>query len=192
MESLIIFLSFIFLGYLLGAIPFGKIIGNIRHIDIQKEGSGNIGFANAVRVLGWKPALIILTGDILKGYVPVHFAQHELTMTALFMVASAAIIGHVFPVWLKFRGGKGVATALGVTLALQPLLAMSGVAIYVLVISLVRKSAVASLTGAWCLPLFCLLIAPVYAFYYLLIAGFITFTHRANIKQMIKFKSLRV
>src|SRR4051812_28575572 len=105
-------LALALLGYLLGSIPFGKLLGLMRSIDIQKRGSGNIGFANAVRVLGWKMAVLVLAGDVLKGCAAVLIANQYLSQTGVLVVGVAALLGHVFPVWLHFKGGKGIATGL--------------------------------------------------------------------------------
>src|SRR4051812_30895241 len=112
------------LAYLLGSVPTGKLIASLHGVDIQKKGSGNIGFANVLRVVGRVPAAIVLTIDVLKGFVPVAIAQQILGASGVQAVALLAIMGHVFPVWLKFKGGKGIATGLGVTLAISPVLAV--------------------------------------------------------------------
>jgi acyl phosphate:glycerol-3-phosphate acyltransferase len=175
------------LAYLLGSIPTGKIVGNYYGVDIQKKGSGNIGFANAVRVLGWRPALTILLIDALKGFLAVFITKQILTGDVyLFIAGAMALLGNVFPVWLKFKGGKGVATGLGVTIAISPMLALAGLAVYLLVIWVARKSALASIISTWSLPIFCLKILPGFAWFYLALAVFATWTHRSNIKQMTR------
>jgi glycerol-3-phosphate acyltransferase PlsY len=180
-----IFLGFVFLAYLSGSVPFAKIVGNIYGIDIQKNGSGNIGFANAVRVLGWKPGLVVLAGDILKGFIPLVIAKQYYSGWQLAIISLAAIIGHLFPVWLKFKGGKGVATGLGVTLALSPVLGVITIFIYLLGIYIFRKSAPSSVVAAWSLPISCLLVLPSYTAFYFGLAIIATWTHRYNIKQVI-------
>lgn len=115
--------------YLVGAIPFGLLIGWTRGIDIRQHGSGNIGATNAGRVLGRKLGWLCLTLDLLKGAVPTFIAGQTLvhhgaaTAGQLWMwmlVAAAAVIGHNFPIYLGFRGGKGVSTTIGVALAIYP------------------------------------------------------------------------
>ncbi|HSW37776.1 MAG TPA: glycerol-3-phosphate 1-O-acyltransferase PlsY [Candidatus Saccharimonadales bacterium] len=178
------------LAYLLGSIPTGKIVGNHYGVDIQKAGSGNIGFANAVRVLGWKPALIVLAGDAFKGFLAVYISRQILPgQTPIFLAGALAILGNVFPVWLKFKGGKGIATGLGVTLAISPLLALAGLMVYLSTIVLARRSSVASITSSWALPLLCIRIAPEFVWYYLGLAVFASWTHRTNIMR-IRAKSI--
>jgi acyl phosphate:glycerol-3-phosphate acyltransferase len=181
-----VFLPLVGLAYLLGSIPFGKLVGKRRGIDIQQHGSGNIGFANAVRTLGWRPALVVLAGDVAKGFVAVAVAKHYLSGAELLVVAAAAVLGHIFPVWLKFKGGKGIATGLGVTLALSPLLASLAAVVYFAVFAVFRKSAPSSIAAAWSGPLICLVFDEKYAWFYLGFALLASWTHRSNIKQMIR------
>jgi glycerol-3-phosphate acyltransferase PlsY len=171
--------------YLCGSIPFAKIVGWRHGIDIQKHGSGNIGFANTVRVLGWKAGFLVLPGDVLKGVAPVLLAQPYLELNQLLLVALAAVAGHVFPVWLKFRGGKGIATGLGVTLVIAPLVGLAGALIYALGFWRFKKSAPASLVAAWSLPILCLAYYPEYALFYLGLAVVTVWTHRMNIQAML-------
>jgi len=180
----IFFLLFV-VAYLSGSIPFGKLIGSRRGIDIQKHGSGNIGFANVVRVLGWKFGFAVLIGDIAKGFIPVIIARQYLNSYQVMAVALAALFGHIFPLWLHFKGGKGVATGLGITLAISPLLGLLGVLIYLFVFTLSRKSAPSSVIATLCLPLVCLVILPHYALFYLYLAFVVLWTHRTNIQQLM-------
>lgn len=175
----------IIFAYLCGSIPFGKIVGKLYSTDIQKRGSGNIGFANTVRVLGWRAGLIVLHGDVIKGTIPVLIAKHYFGFDQTLLVALATILGHVFPIWLKFKGGKGVATGLGATLALSPLLGCLGIFTYLLAFYFFRKSAPASITAAWSLPVLCVALHPRYIAFYLLLAVLTIWTHRNNIKFML-------
>lgn len=180
------YLILVVFAYLCGSIPFGKIVGKFHGIDIQKHGSGNIGLANVVRVLGWKAGPIVLIGDVGKGLLPVIIARHYLASYQILVVALAAVAGHIFPVWLKFKGGKGVATGLGVTLVISPLLAGLGLLIYLLGFAKFRKSAPSSLVAIWCLPLLCLVFLSRDALFYLGLSLLATWAHRSNIRQMIK------
>ncbi|SRR6266550_1234697 len=185
MELPVTFWTLVILGYFLGSIPFGKIIGNMRGVDIQRKGSGNIGFANAVRVLGWKPALLVLVGDTLKGFLPTLLAVLYLESTQALLVALISILGHIFPVWLKGKGGKGIATGLGVTLAINPLFGLIGLVVYGATFWFMKKSAPSSLVAAWALPIACLLMMnSSYALFYLCLAVLVTWTHRTNIRQL--------
>jgi glycerol-3-phosphate acyltransferase PlsY len=142
-------------GYLLGSIPTGALLARARGIDIQKVGSGNIGATNVARTLGKKLGALVLLLDTLKGLVPVlacRLAWPEEPQGAA-LVGVLATLGHVFPVWLKLRGGKGVATALGVFLALAPLCALVSLLTYVAVYATWRVSSAGSLIAATALPL---------------------------------------
>jgi acyl phosphate:glycerol-3-phosphate acyltransferase len=141
-------LLLIIFGYLCGSVPFGKIVAHHRGVDIQRRGSGNIGFANVRRILGWRAGLLTLGGDILKGLVPCLIALNTRGELVAFWVGVAAIVGHIFPVWLKFRGGKGIATGLGVMLVLQPVAACIGFAAYAFGALVFKRSFIGSLLGA--------------------------------------------
>jgi glycerol-3-phosphate acyltransferase PlsY len=180
------FLLLTLLAYLCGSVPFGKIVGYYKGIDIQKTGSGNIGFANAVRVLGWPSGTVVLAGDVAKGFLPVAVAQTYLGEAPVMAVAAAAIFGHIFPVWLKGKGGKGVATGLGASLAINPLLAALGVGVYLVSITILRKSAPSSIIGAWSMPFWC----GAFGLYdltvfYAALGVLALWTHRANIRQLL-------
>lgn len=178
------FIALLVFSYLCGSIPFGKIIGLSRGIDIQKHGSRNIGFANAVRVLGWQPALLVLSGDILKGFIPVIIARRQLEAGQVLAVAAAALAGHIYPIWLRFKGGKGIATGLGVTLALSPLLGLCGIVLYAACVGIFRKSAPSSIVATLSLPLLCLAFEPQYTLFYTGLAVLGLWTHRANLQHM--------
>lgn len=145
MDAVYIFVLIIF-AYFCGSVPFGKII-SLRHgIDIQKRGSGNIGFANVRRIVGWRAGIVTLVGDITKGIVPTAVAS-MVSPSAAFFVGLAAIAGHLFPVWLRFRGGKGIATGLGVIIVLQPVAAAVGALLYAVGCLVIKKSSYSSLLG---------------------------------------------
>lgn len=122
--------TYVVVAYLVGAIPFGLLIGLARGVDIRRQGSRNIGATNAGRVLGRPWGLLCLALDLLKGFAPVLAASFSVraagvsaaTLGQWLCVAVAAVLGHVFPVYLRFRGGKGVATTVGVALGVFPYL----------------------------------------------------------------------
>lgn len=176
--------------YLCGSIPFGKIFGLLKGIDIQKRGSGNIGFANAVRVLGWPLGVAVLVGDVLKGFIPVYIANNILGISGnqILLIGLAPIIGHAFPIWLKFRGGKSIATGLGVTAVISPVLAVCGILTYLIAFSVIKKSAPSSLIGTWLLPIYAVFTNPQLVNYFVILALFATYTHRSNIKQFTNAK----
>ena len=178
-------------GYLAGSIPFGVIIASrFANKDVRAEGSGNIGATNVARVAGKKLGALVLVLDALKGSIPVWLGVHLAPEEPLLHVAIAvaAFLGHVFPVWLKFKGGKGVATALGVLLVLIPWSALVGFVAWVTVMAIWRVSSVGSLLGG--------ALAIVSSFFFgtpLVYSGLavglllaMLLTHRSNIERMLK------
>jgi acyl phosphate:glycerol-3-phosphate acyltransferase len=148
--------------YLLGSIPFGYLAGRIAGIDIRKAGSGNIGATNVLRVLGKRYGYPVFALDFLKGLGAVRISialatvlRPESSSPEIFgiLAAVSAVIGHSFPLWLKFRGGKGVATSAGALFGLMPLAMLIGVAIWISVFWLTRFVSVASMAAAVALPL---------------------------------------
>lgn len=145
----------IILSYLLGAIPFGFIIGKMKGIDVRKYGSGNIGTSNVARLLGKKAAILTLLGDGLKGLIAVLLARLLLDGELWFAAAGiAAVAGHNWTVFLKFKGGKGVTTTYGAFLGVAWLPALATILTWVLVTKITKKSSVAALTSAPCAPIF--------------------------------------
>lgn len=151
----------LFFGYICGSIPFGKIISQQYGVNIQKRGSGNIGFANVRRIVGWKAGILTLTGDILKGLLPT-LITFQLTDSQIiaYCVGLAAIVGHVFPIWLQGKGGKGIATGFGVIAVLYPLAAMAGGITYIIGGLLHKKSSTASIAGIGVATLVGIFLAP--------------------------------
>ncbi len=156
------FVFLIALAYLLGSVPFGVLIATAHGKDLRSIGSGNIGATNVARALGKKWAYVCFVFDCLKGLVPMLIAKliiGELTVAALSLwlaVGCAAIVGHVFPVYLKFKGGKGVATSLGVILGLYPYYTIPGIIaliIWVGVVLVWRYISLASITAAVAFPI---------------------------------------
>lgn len=195
------FFTVIIFGYLLGSIPFGIIISRLfKGIDVREYGSKNIGFTNVFRVVGVLPAVIVLILDVGKGVVSVllisqiAISQAPLSPTLVRIAAGMfVILGHIFPIFANFKGGKGVATAAGVLLALVPSEFILVLIIFVLVVSFTRYISLGSLVSSLFLPL-------ILAFekYYLkkaipielivvsLILCFLIFyTHRQNIKRLL-------
>lgn len=178
-----IYILLISWGYLFGSIPFGKIIAQHYGVDIQKRGSGNIGFANVRRVLGWKAGIGTLAGDILKGFIPALTAlQLSHSSTVAFIVGLAAIIGHIFPVWLRFHGGKGIATGLGVVAVLNPVAATIGSAVYLIGCVAFKRSSTASILGVFSVTTTAALISPQEAWQYILLLFVALWTLRHNLR----------
>lgn len=145
--------------YLVGAIPCGYLAGRLRGIDIRSIGSGNIGASNATRALGTKLGLLVFAADVLKAaLVPwmLRLLYPELSLTYVALVGFCAFIGHIYPVYLKFHGGKGVSCALGVCLVLSPAAGICSFLMYLQTLWLTRTSAVGSLTGVTTMALLAL------------------------------------
>jgi glycerol-3-phosphate acyltransferase PlsY len=188
--------------YLLGSVPFGYLAGKIGGIDIRKVGSGNIGATNVVRALGKRYGYPVFVLDFLKGFGAVKIsisiaadarqAWGSPEMVGI-LAAVAAVIGHSFPLWLKFRGGKGVATAAGALFGLMPLAALIAVTIWVLVFWFTRYVSVASLVTAVALPVVFLIMTRLNqihgnALFYasLGIAAFVIWRHRSNFSRLMR------
>jgi glycerol-3-phosphate acyltransferase PlsY len=180
------------LAYLLGSIPFGYLLVRLfLHKDIRATGSGNIGATNVVRSGAKGLGIATLLLDMAKAYVAVKIAQHlapgnyDLAVVA----AVAAILGHVFPIWLGFRGGKGVASALGVFLALTPISAACTFAVFLVIVLITRYVSLASIVGSAAFPLFGFHFVPFRT--HMVIAGFlfipllIIVKHQQNIRRLL-------
>ncbi len=193
-------LFFLILAYFLGSIPFGLIIAKkVKGIDIRDHGSRNVGATNVFRVVGKKWGLLVFFLDSLKGYAAVSFpATLNDSFPWLLVFAAAAILGHTFSCWLHFRGGKGVATSLGVFLALAPAPALITFALWVVSFAVTRIISLSSLVAAFAFP-----IVVVATFHHrpelpwllpvaILLLFFIVFTHRANIERLAKREERRL
>lgn len=184
------------LAYLVGTIPFGLLVARlVKNIDIREYGSKNIGATNVFRVVGKKWGVLVFVLDAFKGYLAIAFAafiSSNLDPPHVLFYGVAAILGHSFPVWLGFRGGKGVATSLGVFLTVAPLPSLVTFAIWIIVFALSRILSLASLFAAIFFPLAVVFLGrdhPLYPWLLpvsILLAGFIFFTHRQNIRRLLK------
>ncbi len=175
------------LGYLNGSIPFGLLFTRAAGLgDVRAIGSGNIGATNVLRTGSKKVAALTLLFDALKGFVPVVIAQYWLGPTAAVVAGLAAIAGHLWPVWLGFKGGKGVATNIGVLFGLYWPLGLAFLVVWLGLAFLLRISSLSALAAAAASPLWAWalgrgdLVVPV-----ALIAAVIFFTHRANISRLL-------
>jgi glycerol-3-phosphate acyltransferase PlsY len=175
--------------YLCGSIPFGLLIAKVATGgDVRAVGSGNIGATNVARAAGRPAAIATLALDAIKGLVPVLLATRTPEAPPMLpsCCAVAAVLGHCFPVWLRFRGGKGVATGLGVSLALAPAAAAAGAAAWLALYKIFHISSVGSLAGVAVALAVAALTADQYAVYGLVgIALIIVLQHRANIRRLI-------
>lgn len=138
-------LIWIAIGYLLGSLPTGVLLGRMVGRDPRKGGSGNIGASNVTRTLGKKLGFITLAVDALKGAVPAALALHWADLDVACAAGVAAVLGHCYPVWLKFRGGKGVATAFGTMAVYAPAIAMLSALVWIAALVVWRTPAVGSL-----------------------------------------------
>ena len=174
--------------YLIGAIPTGVLLTRlVGGSDIRKAGSGNIGATNVYRVVGRKMGILTLVGDCLKGVIPVLIAiKLGLSLEGVALVSLAAFIGHCYPVYLGFKGGKGVATALGIFLVLSPKAILAALLVFILVLLIWRYISLASITAAAVIPF---VIAyfnrslPLFAAT-LVIAAIVIWRHRGNIERL--------
>ncbi len=182
-------------GYLLGSIPFGLLLGKLaRGRDVRQAGSGNIGAANVARVVGASAGLATLLLDAGKGAAAVWLAGIATRAQIDWEVAAgiAAILGHLFPVWLKFRGGRGVATAAGVFLLIGPLAVAGAAAVWLIAMLVWRYASLSSIFAATALPvLMYWLYAPGYhppqtvSFGAILAALLVIWRHRPNLERLV-------
>ncbi|HXV74158.1 MAG TPA: glycerol-3-phosphate 1-O-acyltransferase PlsY [Sphingomonadales bacterium] len=175
--------------YLLGSIPFGWLIARAKGVNIRDFGSGNIGATNVGRALGKPYAAIVFILDFGKGFLPVWIARAaNLPDWGLIAVAAIATLGHVFPVWLRFKGGKGIATGAGAMAALLPIPLAIAVAVWLILFYITRYVSVASLAAAAALPISTAFVRPTvpYLVFTILLALLAFFTHRSNIGALIR------
>ncbi len=175
-------------GYLAGSVPTGVILAKLFTTrDIRQEGSGNIGATNVYRVLGARLGLLTLVGDVLKGVIPVLLALIWLGEDLwIAPVALLTFLGHLYPIFLKFRGGKGVATALGIFSVIAPLAVACSAGVFVLVAVIWRYVSLASLVASGLMPLFLGLTgySSVYVGLGLIVGCLIFYRHKDNIKRL--------
>ena len=193
---------YILICYLCGSIPFGLIIGKLNGIDVRKHGSGNIGFTNVKRVCGKKVAIPVLILDMLKGFLPVLLLSQNMPSPDYIDIIRplggiACVTGHIFPIWLKFKGGKGVATGAAVFLALIPIPMLTGLIIWLILVKVYKYVSLGSIIGSYAVFLTQILLhlyqrdlftsreLPLAAFA-LLISIIITVKHRDNICRLLK------
>jgi len=196
-------LAMLLLGsYLLGSVPFGYLAGRLKGIDIRRAGSGNVGATNVVRVLGKEYGYPVFALDFLKGFVAVTISMlivprrpPEWQSPEIFGILAAicSVLGHSYPVWLKFKGGKGVATSTGALLALAPLATLVGIVIWTIVFWLTRYVSLASITAAFVLPIIILLVSShdenngmLLVYSSACVAAIVIWRHRSNLSRLIR------
>lgn len=191
--------------YLIGSIPTALIISkSFFDVDIREYGSGNMGATNTFRVLGPKFGTIVMAGDMLKGILAValynllpYYLTNELDRTNLMIgLGMAAVAGHIYPIWAQFRGGKGVATLFGMVLAIQPVVAVSCVGVFLLVLFLTRYVSLSSILAGVALPICVLWIyneqQVFYRVFAVAVAALVVLTHQKNISRLLKGNENRV
>lgn len=176
--------------YLFCGVPFGlvltTILGGMR--DVREEGSGNIGTTNVARVYGWRVASLVLAADAMKGALAIGYG-HLLRPASVdwdLLVTMAAFLGHCFPIYLRFRGGKGVATGAGAMAVLVPGAVWKAALAWAFVLAVTRRSSLASLLGAITLVGFVLVTSPQHLVIALALAIAIVLTHQANIGRLVR------
>ncbi|MGI6262484.1 MAG: glycerol-3-phosphate 1-O-acyltransferase PlsY [Succiniclasticum sp.] len=182
-------LVFFFLGYLFGSIPTGLwLCKMLHHIDIRQYGSGNIGATNVFRTVGPKTAALVLICDMLKGIVPLYVADHILAglPLAVAITALGALLGHNYSFLLRFRGGKGVATGLGLFLYMLPLSAGVGFLFWIVIVAVTRYVSLGSVIGALAAAVSAWLLGYpwAYAAFGTLAAIFVIVRHKDNLKRL--------
>ena len=177
--------------YLLGSIAFGILVSKAFGLpDPRTVGSGNIGATNVARSGKKSAAVLTLLGDVLKGWLPVWLAlRYDMLMWVVAYVGLAVFFGHLYPIYYKFKGGKGVATALGVMLALSPWLALAALATWLVVFAISRYSSLAAISAAALAPVYAwFLLSAAYKDYLitvLVMAVFLIWRHRSNIQKLL-------
>jgi glycerol-3-phosphate acyltransferase PlsY len=185
--------------YLIGSLPSGYIVGRINSVDLRKEGSGNIGATNALRVLGKKWGYLVFAADILKGWLSVtlacafanRFAPDHVVVTGV-LAGLFSLLGHNFPVWLGFKGGKGIATSAGIMIALFPIwVFLCALVVWVSFFYTTRYVSVASISAAISLSVSSFVLALFGKCDWLLVAvallmtGLAVWRHKSNIERLL-------
>jgi acyl phosphate:glycerol-3-phosphate acyltransferase len=182
------YILLLFISFILGSIPFGIIIAKAKGINLKKVGSGNIGATNVLRSLGKWPAVLTLLGDVLKGTAAIAIGRYFGVEQPVYegLIGFSAIMGHNFSIFLRFRGGKGVATSLGVLSIYSPQTALLTFIIWVMVVMFTRYSSMGALVSFGFLPINILFDDKEKLFAALLITILIFIRHKDNIQRLIK------
>ena len=184
-------LLLIILFYLIGSLPFALILTKLSGFgDIRNIGSGNIGATNVLRTGNKLLAIIVLSLDILKGLIPyliIHIYFNELSLLNKIFLCHFAVIGHIYPIWLKFKGGKGVATYIGFLFGLNPYIAISFLLIWLVVAYISKYSSLGSLVGIFVAPAYFIFINFNFniSIFFIYLSFVIVIKHKENIKRLI-------
>ncbi len=195
----------IVLAYLIGSIPSSVWVSKYFFgIDIRDYGSGNAGATNTFRTLGPSWGSFVMVADMLKGIIAVklafllpYYLDHETQMTNLQIgLGLAAVVGHIFPIWAEFRGGKGVATVFGMVLGIQPIVAVCCVGVFLLVLYLTRFVSLSSILASVAFPIFILVIfnepEDLYRIFAIAVALMVLITHQKNIGRLLQGNESKV
>lgn len=187
-------LASLLFGYLCGSIPFGLILTRMAGLgDVRSIGSGNIGATNVLRTGNKKLAAATLLADALKGTVAVVVARHVIGMEAALIAGLGAFLGHLYPVWLKFKGGKGVATYLGVLLGLAPLMVLVFAVVWLGMAKIFRYSSLAALAAAVAVPVALYLYGrPEVASLFVVMSLITILKHHENIRRLVSGTESRI
>lgn len=183
------------LAYLVGAIPFALVMGRaFRGVDIREHGSGNLGTTNTIRVLGWSVGLLVLAGDLGKGALAAYLGYRAGGMELGIIAGIVAVLGHVFPVYVGFRGGKGIAAGGGVFLYLMPPVFFLGISTFGVMLLVFRYVSLASLTAALVVGISASLL--VESWFVLAVVwvtvSLVFYAHRSNIRRLLRGEESRV
>ena len=197
--QLVVLISIIISAYLLGSIPTSVWVGKIFYgIDIREHGSGNAGATNTIRVLGWKAGLPVMIVDVLKGFAAVtliRFVQSPPPGTDQFvnyqlMLGGAAVIGHIFPVFARFRGGKGVATLFGMVLAISPFSTMVCAGVFLITLFLTKYVSLSSILAGFTFPVAVIVIfhtsVTSMVVFSIAVSVLLLLTHQKNIGRLLR------
>ena len=178
---------YILFAYLIGSIPVGVILARIKGVDPRRVGSSNIGATNVARAAGKTVGILTLVGDIMKGLLPVVYVIHSGQPPSVIALSGMAVfLGHIFPLYLGFKGGKGVATAVGVYLAIEPMAVFIALIVFIIVFIIWRYVSLSSLLAATSMPFIMLALnsEPQYIYLTCVVVILIIIKHRENIKRL--------
>lgn len=188
---------FIVLAYLIGSIPTAVLVSKrVYGVDIREVGSGNAGATNTFRILGARAGTAVMLGDMMKGFIAVklsllsnfHWDSEAITNLQV-ILGLAAVVGHIFPIWADFRGGKGIATLFGMILAIQPLVAVSLIGVFVSMLFLTRYVSLSSIAASVAFPVLILFIFHEpeisYRLFAIATACLVVLTHHKNISRLL-------
>jgi glycerol-3-phosphate acyltransferase PlsY len=192
-------IGILLLAYLIGSIPTSVWIGkSFFGIDVREHGSKNAGATNAMRILGWKAGLAVLVVDVLKGWIAVnliHITNFYIPQTGDFiefqlLLGIAAILGHIFPVYVGFRGGKGVATLFGLVLAINPEPTLICIGVFIITLVISKYVSLSSMIAGFTFPAMVIFVfkttTPSLVLFSLIIALLLLFTHQKNIERLLR------